>query len=134
MIKRNSLYDYDRWENFTKSELTCRDTGKENPDVKGFSEFMDHVQALRNVYGKRMVVTSAYRSPEHHKERDKPYSKLGEHTRAAIDFRVPVQDCWEVLELAFQMGFTGIGINLKGDPKYRFIHLDRREDPRVWSY
>jgi hypothetical protein len=38
----------------------------------------------------------------------------------------------DILKLAFRIGFTGIGVNQKGDK--RFIHLDLREFPLVYSY
>ena len=127
------MYDYNRWPNFTKSDLACQHTGKENPNVERFTNFMDAIQALRDWYGKPMYVTSAYRSPEHPIEARK--ASLGEHTRSAIDFRVPTEDCHKIVAQAFAMGFTGIGINLTGDHASRFIHLDdRRTAPRLWSY
>ena len=125
-------YDYNRWKNFTKRELICRFSGKENPNVAKFSALMDRVQELRDWYGKPLKVTSAYRHPTHPRESCKDYP--GPHTIAAIDIQVPVEDCYKVLDKVFEMGFTGIGINLAGDHKSRFIHLDQRREPRVWSY
>lgn len=127
------LHDYQRWPNFTVKELSCSHTGKENPDVQGFEDFMDGIQDLRDWYGKPMNVSSCYRDPTHPNERDKQVA--GEHTRFAIDFRIPTADCWEMLAECFLRGYTGIGVNLTGDPAYRFIHIDTRLTARrVWSY
>ena len=129
-----SLYNYEVWPNFTKSELVCSHTGRENPNTLEFSELMDDIQALREWADVPFNVTSAYRDPTHPIEARKQY--LGMHTLAAIDFQVPVEDCHRIVKKAFEMGFTGIGINLKGDSNKRFIHLDKRprERARIWSY
>ena len=37
-----------------------------------------------------------------------------------------------VLRLALDANFTGIGIQQKGHG--RFVHLDIREHPAIWSY
>lgn len=131
------LYDYSKWPDFTKKELTCRVTGKENPNVEAFTDLMNSVQELRTLLGFVFVVNSAYRSPEHPIEAVKIAKGLrgGMHTYAAIDIKVPVEHCYRFVQEAMKMGFTGIGINLKGDHGQRFIHLDKRiKNPRIWSY
>jgi len=37
-----------------------------------------------------------------------------------------------VLRLAMHLQFTGIGVQQKGSG--RFVHLDLRKEPTVWSY
>jgi uncharacterized protein YcbK (DUF882 family) len=128
------LYDYSQWPNFTKSDLVCQETGKENPNVGKFSDLMDNVQYLRTWAGVPFYVSSAYRSPEHSIEARKANGP-GQHSKSAIDFRVATKDCHRIVKKAFEMGFTGIGINLTGDSGTRFIHLDERTTaPRIWSY
>jgi len=127
------MYDYTRWPNFSKAKLICQETGMENPNVKQFTNLMDSIQSLRSWYGKPMFVNSAYRSPEHRLEARK--AKPGQHSIAAIDFRVPTADCHKLVAQAFKLGYTGVGINLTGSASSRFIHLDQRESaPRIWSY
>lgn len=127
------MYDYTRWPNFTKEELTCSFTGKENPNVKEFTQIIDDLQELRSWYGKPMIVTSAYRAPEHPVEARK--ERGGQHITAAVDFQVPTEDCHKILTYCFEKGFRGIGVNLTGLHRSRFIHLDNRTSaPRVWSY
>jgi hypothetical protein len=128
-----SEYDYDRWDNFTEEDLICQHTGKENPNVEDFIALMDAVQVLRTWIGIPFYVSSAYRSPEHPIEARKV--KPGQHSEAAIDFRVDTWACHMIVKKAFEMGFTGIGINLTGSAGQRFIHLDKRTSvPRIWSY
>jgi zinc D-Ala-D-Ala carboxypeptidase len=128
------MYDYTRWPHFSRNKLVCQHTGDENPNVSEFTDLMDKLETIRVWYGEPMYVTSAYRSPAHPIEARK--LTPGQHSVAAIDFRVPTEDCHEVVRYAFDLGFTGIGINLKGPTSKRFIHLDKRcgASPRIWSY
>ena len=120
------------WMNFTDKELACQHCGV-IPSTVRFYEFMTRVQLLRVWYDKPMAVTSAYRCLEHPIETYK--ETPGEHTRCAIDFQIPVEDRHRVVSKAFEMGFRGIGFNLKGPHSQRFIHLDdRQSSPRIWSY
>lgn len=130
----SELYNYSRWPNFTEQDLKCKHTGTENPNVEEFTELMDAVQELRTWACVPFVVTSGYRAPTHPTEARKKLGP-GQHSRAAIDFRIPTRYCHEIVKKAFQMGFTGIGINLKGKHGGRFLHLDKRTSaPRIWSY
>ena len=127
------LYDYSRWQNFSKSELVCQETGLENPNVAEFIELMDAVQEMRNYFGVPFGVNSAYRSPNHSIEAKKV--KGGQHTLAAIDLVIPTVYAYDFVQEAFKRGFTGIGINLTGEHRNRFIHVDfRKSSPRIWSY
>lgn len=131
------LYDYDRWKNFTYSDLSCQHTGEENPNIAEFTLLMDRVQALRTWAGVPFNVNSGYRHPTHPIEARKTAKgkPVGMHAHAAIDFRVKTADCHRILGRAFAMGFTGIGVNLTGSRESRFIHLDiRTTAPRAWSY
>lgn len=131
------LYDYSRWPNFKKEELICKHTKKENPNVGAFTALMDKVQLMRDYLGIPFEVNSAYRSPEHPIEAKKISSggKAGMHSYAAIDIYVPVDQCYLFTKTAFEFGFTGIGINLKGSQSGRFIHLDLRDNGyNIWSY
>jgi len=127
------MYDYEQWPNFTRQEMLCQHTGEENPNIEEFVDLIDSLQELRTWYGKPIKVTSGYRHPTHPIEARK--SKLGQHTIAAVDIQVPTEDCHKIVAKAFLLGFTGIGINLKGAKSSRFIHLDKRvTGARMWSY
>jgi uncharacterized protein YcbK (DUF882 family) len=126
------------WENFTEEELNCSCCGKANPDSDGgeWSYLMNVVQSMRSELDFPFPVTSGYRCPNHPIEagkvaRGKP---VGYHTKAAVDIGVNRLQAIQLLNLAFSFGFTGIGINQKGDDEDRFIHLDFRESPTIWSY
>lgn len=132
-----NLYDYDRWPNFTWLDLACKHTGKENPNIAEFTLLMDKVQSLRVWAGVPFYVNSGYRHPTHPIESRKVAKgkPAGMHAFAAIDFRVSTKDCHRILGRAFEVGFTGIGVNLTGSSESRFIHLDMRNTgSRVWSY
>ena len=59
----------------------------------------------------------------------------GPHTTGrAIDISVNRNEAITVLNAALFLGFTGIGVNQKGNS--RFLHLDNLEAnrPTIWSY
>ena len=98
---------------------------------------MWRLQELRDSYGKPMRITSGYRCPNHPIEAAK--SKPGAHASGrAVDVAVSHNEAYILLRLAVRMGFSGIGVQQKGDG--RFLHLDDLETkdgfmrPTVWSY
>jgi zinc D-Ala-D-Ala carboxypeptidase len=122
--------DWGLYPNFSAKEFDCSHCGKNEMRP----EFMGKLQAFRMQYGKPMRITSGYRCPEHPLEAKK--SKPGAHASGlACDVGVDGQEAYDILKLAFQLGFKGIGVNQKGTG--RFIHLDMLEEaprPNVWSY
>jgi len=123
------------WESpyFSSEEMSCSHTGLEKMDAR----FMEMLTELRVAYAKPLRVTSAYRDATHPIEAKK--SKPGAHaTGKAADIAVERGDAYEVLKIALEIGFTGIGVAQKGSG--RFLHLDicEPEDgmirPTVWSY
>jgi uncharacterized protein YcbK (DUF882 family) len=122
--------DWGLYPNFKSEEFDCSHCGKN--EMK--PEFMGKLQAFRIQYGKPMRITSGYRCPEHPLEAKK--SKPGAHASGlACDVSVDGQEAYNILKLAFQLGFKGVGVNQKGTG--RFIHLDTLEEtprPNVWSY
>lgn len=116
-----------RFANFSKEEFDCQETGENQMQ----HAFMVKLQTLRDVYGKPVVISSGYRSPKHSIEARK--ETPGTHAQGiAVDIAVEREDAVKLLRLALSMGFTGIGVNQKGSG--RFIHLDTRKHPTIWSY
>ena len=119
---------------FTDSELRCSHCQQNRMD--GY--FMEKIEALREELGFPFIVTSAYRCPRHPIEARKKLS--GAHsTGQAIDLAVHGENAYRLLSGALRAGFTGIGVNQKGNS--RFIHLDNikssegsRLRPWIWSY
>lgn len=123
------------WESpyFTSEEMSCSHTGLEKMDAK----FMEMLTELRVAYAKPLRVTSAYRDATHPIEAKK--DKPGAHsTGKAADIGVDRGEAYEVLKLALEIGFTGIGVAQKGSG--RFLHLDICDAsdgmirPTIWSY
>jgi len=116
--------------NFSAKEFNCSHCGKN--EMK--PEFMQKLQQLRTTYGKPMRITSGYRCPQHPIEAAK--SAPGAHSSGcAADVGVQGSEAHQVLSLAMQIGFTGIGVQQKGTG--RFLHLDTLQGstrPTVWSY
>ena len=120
--------DWSVYPNFTREEFTCR-CGCERNEMR--TEFLERLQALRSVYGKPLHITSGYRCPQHPKEAEKV--RPGMHnTGLAADVGISGSEAVALLRLALDAGFKGIGVNQKGDG--RFLHLDLRESPTIWSY
>lgn len=122
---------WDKYPNFSKAEFDCQETGENQMK----HEFMEKLQELRKEYGKPMVISSGFRSVNHSIEKRK--SKGGSHTTGlACDISVRGSDAFRLVRLAFELGFTGIGINQKGSG--RFVHLDIAKKgflrPNIWSY
>lgn len=110
--------DYDgpwRWPNFTPTELACKGTGR----LYFNQDTLDRLQALRDQFGRPLVLTSAYRAPEHN-AKVSTTGTTGPHTTGrAVDIKaVDARTRYLIVTLAIELGFTGIGI------AKTFIHLD----------
>ena len=123
------------WDFFTEDELRCKGTDECNMD----EEFMERLVALRYAYDKPMVISSGYRDASYNQviggAKNSPhlYGK-------AVDVLVSGKNAYELMALAMEQGFSGIGISQRGPHESRFIHIDTMEDsdthprPWVWSY
>jgi uncharacterized protein YcbK (DUF882 family) len=122
--------NWDNYPNFSEAEFTCSHTGK----CEMQASFMEKLQALRTAHGKAMTVTSGYRHETHPVEAEK--DRPGIHTMGlAVDIACGGSDAYNIMRLAFELGFTGIGVAQSG--RNRFLHLDTYTKPprsNVWSY
>lgn len=117
-----------KYQNFTKTEFDCKETGENEMQA----EFMDKLQALRVRYGKPMRITSGYRSPKHSIEAKK--TQPGSHAQGvACDIACSGYEAYEIVKIAFELGFSGIGISQKASGS-RFVHLDIAERISIWGY
>jgi len=117
---------------FTPAEFDSPD--QPGSGEKGMDEtFMRRLQMLRNLYRKPLVISSGYRTARYNEQiggADKSLHLKGK----AADVLVAGQEAYELLGLALAVGFKGVGVNQKGPWGQRFIHLDLRDTPTVWSY
>lgn len=112
---------------FIRRELACKHTGRCEMDGK----FMEKLDALRLALGMPLVLSSAYRDPSHPAEINK--LTTGYHPQGrAVDVVISGANAHRLVGLAVMAGFGGIGVQQKGN--VRFIHLDNREMPAIWSY
>ena len=125
--------NWNEYRNFTEDEFRCRHTGRCEMDP----EFMDRLQGLRIEYGRPMVISSGYRHISHPIEMKK--GRPGAHTFGrAADIAVSHKDAYDLIYLAIQHGFTGIGPKQHGNG--RFVHLDDMEAdvgrprPTIFTY
>ena len=104
-----------RWKSFSPREIACKGTG-----TLGVNEdALDKLQALRDNLKRPLLLTSAYRSPEHN--RKVGGAKNSQHMQGiAFDVRMENQDPEQFEAAARAVGFTGFGYY----PKQGFIHID----------
>lgn len=104
-----------RWPSFSPREIACKGTGKLIVD----DQALDKLQALRDRLGKPLILTSAYRSPEHNKRVGG--AKNSRHMQGvAFDVRMENHDPHEFEAAARAEGFTGFGYYQKSG----FMHID----------
>ena len=112
-----------RWPHFSPRELACKGTGQLKIDPAS----LDKLEALRNRLGVPMLITSAYRSPQHNA--DVGGAKRSQHMLGkAFDVRMDNHDPDEFEAAAKALGFNGIGHY----PRHGFMHIDTREAPARW--
>ena len=119
---------------FSEHEFGCRHCGKSLMQPI----FMDRLFELRQRYNAPMMISSGYRCEEHPKEAGKSDGPGVHTTGRAADVLVTGRDAFRLVQVALQVGFTGLGVQQKGAS--RFIHLDDVPDglrvvrPMIWSY
>lgn len=119
---------------FTREELECKCGCKGIPEW----DFISKLDELRDSVGFPLPVTSAYRCPEWN-NRVSRSGTTGPHTTGrAVDIAVNRGQAFYLIEQAIDSGFTGIGLQQKGQG--RFVHLDDLPNaegqprPTVWTY
>lgn len=117
---------------FHASEFTCHCGCGANLMEPTYIHKLDE---LRDRCGFPLIVTSGYRCPDHNAKVSST-GRSGPHTSGrAADVQADRQRAYELLRLALEMGFAGIGIKQHGSS--RFIHLDDLTDgvrPTIWTY
>ena len=110
------------WKNFSAAEVACKHCGElwegQAPMPEHFCRSMDALQALRGLWGKSIVLTSAHRCTAHNKAVGGVESS--QHRKIAFDCACPAQDQDAFVLAARSAGFTGIGRY----PSQGFVHLD----------
>ena len=121
-------------EHFSKDELKCKCCGVSKMNA----DFMEKIEELRVTINKPLKVNSAFRCPDHN-QKVASSGPDGPHTTgAAMDIKASGNKAREILRIAIELKFKGIGIDQKGAG--RFIHLDdcektdKRTRPATWSY
>lgn len=109
---------------FTDKELACKCCGVNLMEQK----FVDLLTQFRIRWGRPLVINSAYRCAKHNQEVGG--TNMSQHLKGnAVDIKVIAPDRFYFVKLAYELGFTGIGIDKE------FIHLDKRESaPSLWKY
>lgn len=105
--------------NFPEHEFRCKCGNCET----GFNQMqpstLNVLYSVREITGLPMVITSAYRCPNHHESIRRPNSA---HTRGyAVDFKVTTsQQAYAFMKVLFALGVPRMGWN----QKTKFFHFD----------
>lgn len=95
---------------------------------------MERLQKLRDLINVPLKIDSGYRCAEKNKEVGGEPSSMHLYGRAADIFAVDGQTAVLLLHAAFQVGFTGFGIERKSGG-HGFIHVDDRDGVALlWTY
>ena len=125
------------WPYFGERELRCKCHFADCPKHGMDEAFMNRLVSLRRVYDRPIILNSAYRCPRYNNVVSDTGVNGPHTTGRAVDIRIYGHYAWELMQIAFDMQFTGVGIHQKGDYPGRFVHLDDLDSelrPRVWSY
>lgn len=118
---------------FTPYEVRDRRTG----EVKTTKEFLSWMDALRDRFGKPIIINSWYRSPASNAEVSTTGIDGAHTTGLAVDIKVSHADAFTLVALAISMGCRRIGLRQTGGASSRFVHLDldpSKPSPRIWTY
>ena len=125
------LVNWDEIQYFKKEEFNCTHTGNNLME----HNFMMKLDMLRKSINRPLVISSGFRDETHPVEVRK--TKPGMHTKGiACDILANHKHALDIIKIALDIGFMGIGVNQKGNYDGRFIHVDLRESesPILWSY
>jgi hypothetical protein len=112
-----------RWPSFSPREIACKGTGQ----ILINEQALDRLQDLRNRLARPVILTSAYRSPEHNTRVGG--AKNSRHMQGdAFDVRMDNHDPAAFEAAARACGFTGFGYY----PKSGFMHIDTGP-ARTWG-
>lgn len=120
--------------NFTPNEVVCKCGCGMLPE----QDFMDKVQIVRDIVGFPLPVASGARCPKHNAAVSSTGDNGPHTTGRALDVTARGEQAFRVVYAMLVAGFTGIGVQQKGDK--RFIHGDDLPDapgrprPTIWSY
>lgn len=94
------------------------------------AKLVDHLQTIRDHFGKAITVTSAYRCPTHNSTVSR--AKNSYHTKGqAVDFSVSGVKPREVAKYAESLGIKGIGL-YETNSDGHFVHIDTRTSKSFW--
>ena len=124
---QDSLFATWRWPNFNLAELACRCGGRFCARAYWHDpNFLDRLQALRDMVGKPLQVSSAHRCALWNAAVGG--APLSQHKQIAVDLITEGHDRASLRSAAERCGFTGFGL------ARTFLHLDTRPVPAIWYY
>jgi uncharacterized protein YcbK (DUF882 family) len=99
--------------------------------------FLERLDSLRGKTGFPFPVRSGYRCSAYNQTVSNT-GPTGPHTTGkAADLGISGQQAYEIISVAKEFGFRGIGVKMHGPAGGRFLHLDMIDTPprpNLWSY
>ena len=117
------------WKNFSAEELACKCRKHCSGEYFHDPDFLDKLQALRDLSKKPLRINSGHRCERHN--RAVGGAKNSRHLLIAADISITGMTLEERRSLyarAVKVGFTGIG------RAKTFLHVDNRPNPAEWFY
>lgn len=119
---------YNQEGHFSAQELQCSHCGKCEMDDR----FLEWLAMLRLRCAFPFEILSAYRCPEHPKEKGNPTA----HSKGvAVDVKASGKRAWVLVREALDMRFIGIGVGQGREHDTEYIHIDMDIDtdaPSIW--
>ncbi len=127
--------DWSQIKHFKPEEFRCPCCGKADMD----EQFIRSLDAVRSFLAFPFIINSGFRcvSYEHAKGRS---GKSAHAKGKGADIAVWGERAADMVNVAWNHGFCGIGLKQHGDIDRRFIHLDTLEGspsqprPHIWTY
>lgn len=123
---------------FLLDELKCKCGKCGSTGCEMDHDFMGKMDSLREAMEMPLIITSPYRCSAHNNNVNPKTGANGPHTTGkASDILIRGADAYRLVQIATQLGFTGIGVKQSGINRY--IHLDTLKAPEyprpwIWSY
>lgn len=102
--------------------------------------FFGTLNAVREKWGKPIIVTSGYRCPAYNAKVSSTGAGGPHTTGLAVDISLsgwPTSDVVRFIKLLWDMGIDRVGVKAHGDRAKRFLHFDtspHHPSPAFWTY
>ena len=128
---RNVPEDEWHWRHFSPMEIACTHCDS----IIVVPEALDRLEAVRVLYGKPIILASAYRCALHPEEVAKKTGPGSHTTGTAFDpYPAGRGDLAAMLDAFYQVGVLGRGMGLRNGKMHIHFDWDKTRGSRAWGY